>query len=98
MFLTGLLIALNIRKRKSKSFDRVDNLILILIITMKTLNLQPLTEVEMNETTGGIFPIIILGVVITAKTAAWIAAGTIAVGTIGAGCYVGYQEAAAANR
>ena len=58
MFLTGLLIALNIRKRKSKSFDRVDNLILILKITMKTLNLtsygvEEIKEVEMSEVNGG---------------------------------------------
>ena len=56
----GSRITLNIRKRKSKSFDRVDNLILILIIDMKTLNLssydvEEMSETQRNEVNGGIF-------------------------------------------
>ena len=55
---TGNLITLNIRKRKSKSLDRVDNLILILIIDMKTLNLtlygvKEMNETQMSEVNGG---------------------------------------------
>lgn len=58
---------------------------------LKNVNVMELDAQQMNEVEGGIFPIVILGVVITAKTAAWIAAG----GIFAAGVYVGYREAAA---
>jgi lactobin A/cerein 7B family class IIb bacteriocin len=66
---------------------------------MKDLNLdvcsvQEMNNEEMRITEGGIFPIVILGVVITAKTAAWIGAGVAAAGVFGAGVYAGYNSAA----
>ena len=57
---------------------------------MKTTGFMELNAQELEEVNGGIFPIVIAGVVITAKTAAWIAAGC----AFAAGVYVGYQEAA----
>jgi hypothetical protein len=92
MFFTGLLIALNIRKRKSKSFDRVDNLILIWKIIMKTLNLtsygvEEIKEVEMSEIDGG-HPIILLLI--------GACAAVFAVGSLGLDMAynIGYYEAA----
>ncbi|MDR2475285.1 MAG: class IIb bacteriocin, lactobin A/cerein 7B family [Bacteroidales bacterium] len=66
---------------------------------MKTLDLNAygvseMNAAEMRQTDGGIFPLVICGVVITAKAAAWIAGGCVAAGIFGAGVYVGYQEAA----
>lgn len=51
--------------------------------------MQEMSLKEMTDTNGGLFPIVILGVTITGKTAAAIAAGSI----FAAGVYVGYQEA-----
>ncbi|MBF8964382.1 class IIb bacteriocin, lactobin A/cerein 7B family [Pontibacter sp. FD36] len=61
---------------------------------MENLNVVQLKVEELENINGGIFPIVIAGVVISAKTAGWIAAGTAAAGLFGAGVYVGYQEAA----
>lgn len=47
-----------------------------------------LTPEEMVNVNGGIFPIVVLGVTISAKAAAAITAGSI----FAAGVYVGYQE------
>jgi len=55
---------------------------------MKELNITELREIE-----GGFFPIVVFGVVITAKAAAWIIAGCI----FAAGVYVGYKDAAKAD-
>ncbi|QIX62962.1 hypothetical protein FY528_07500 [Hymenobacter lutimineralis] len=48
---------------------------------------------DMQQVEGGLFPIVVLGVVITAEAAGWIAAGTVAAGLFGAGVYVGYTTA-----
>ena len=50
--------------------------------------MKELDEMELKEVDGGFFPIVILGVVISAKAAAWILAGSI----FAAGVYVGYVE------
>jgi hypothetical protein len=42
---------------------------------------------------GGFFPIVILGVAVSAKAAAWIVAGCV----FAVGVYVGYSEAAEQN-
>jgi hypothetical protein len=52
--------------------------------------MNDLCELELRNITGGFFPVVILGVAISAKTAAWIIAGCI----FAAGVYVGYKEAA----
>ncbi|HWS00477.1 MAG TPA: class IIb bacteriocin, lactobin A/cerein 7B family [Prolixibacteraceae bacterium] len=52
--------------------------------------MNELNEFELKKVDGGIFPVVILGVVITTKAAAWIIAGCV----FAAGAYVGYQEAA----
>lgn len=51
--------------------------------------MKELSANELRNIDGGLFPIVILGVVITAKTAAWIIAGCV----FAAGVYVGYKEA-----
>ncbi|MCL4642133.1 MULTISPECIES: hypothetical protein [Olivibacter] len=61
---------------------------------MENLGLQELSLQEMEENTGGLFPIVIGGVVITAKAAGWIGAGVAAAGIFGAGVYSGYRSAA----
>lgn len=53
-----------------------------------TLGLQEMDVNEMENVEGGIFPIVIAGVVISGKTAAWIAAGSI----FAAGVYAGLTE------
>jgi lactobin A/cerein 7B family class IIb bacteriocin len=51
--------------------------------------MKELNDEELKQFDGGFFPIVILGVTITAKAAAWIIAGCV----FAAGVYVGYQEA-----
>lgn len=67
---------------------------------MKNLDLNGLGVQEMNaeeirEMGGGLVPLIIFGVVVSAKAVAWTCAGLTAAGIFGAGVYVGYKEAAA---
>lgn len=64
------------------------------LVDNENAGLVSLNGEEMEGTDGGIFPLVIGGVVITAKAAGWIAAGTAAAGIFGAGVYVGYQQAA----
>jgi len=52
--------------------------------------MSDLSELELKDVFGGFFPVVILGVAISAKAAAWIIAGCI----FAAGVYVGYKEAA----
>lgn len=63
-------------------------------IEMENFGVQELSLTEMEENTGGLFPLVIGGVVITAKAAGWIGAGVAAAGIFGAGAYVGYRSAA----
>ena len=62
-------------------------------LNLKACGVSEMTDLEVRETNGGIFPLVILGVVITAKAAAWIAAGTVAAAAFAAGVYVGYTDA-----
>lgn len=55
---------------------------------LENLNLQELSFEEQVNIEGGIFPIVIAGVVISGKTAAWVAAGSI----FAAGVYAGLKE------
>lgn len=60
---------------------------------MKNLNnayMAEMSQTEMQEINGGLFPIVIFGVAISAKAAA----AALAAGIFAAGCYVGYKEAA----
>lgn len=54
-----------------------------------TSKLSALNEHELNEVNGGIFPIVIFGVTITAKAAGYAAGGTAAAGLFGYGVYRG---------
>ncbi|WP_164112807.1 MULTISPECIES: class IIb bacteriocin, lactobin A/cerein 7B family [Sphingobacterium] len=57
-------------------------------LDLNKMGLQELSSTEVVEVEGGIFPIVIAGVVISGKTAAWIAAGSI----FAAGVYAGLTE------
>jgi len=58
-------------------------------MNLDNLNLVELNAQEVQETEGGLIPIIVFGVVIGWKAVAGIAAGAIFL----AGAYVGYMEA-----
>lgn len=57
---------------------------------LKNVYMTEMSIQEMQEVEGGLFPLVIGGVVITAKAVAYAAAAI----TFGIGCYVGYREAA----
>ncbi|QNL51728.1 class IIb bacteriocin, lactobin A/cerein 7B family [Olivibacter sp. SDN3] len=62
-------------------------------LKMENYGVQELSLTEMEENNGGLFPLVIAGVTISAKAAGWTAAGAGAAGIFGAGAYVGYKEA-----
>jgi lactobin A/cerein 7B family class IIb bacteriocin len=61
----------------------------LIINYQKQFKMNELSEFELKNVDGGLFPIVILGVMVSAKAAAWIIAGCV----FAAGAYVGYQEA-----
>jgi lactobin A/cerein 7B family class IIb bacteriocin len=64
-------------------------------LDLNAYGVSEMNDAEMRETDGGIFPVVILGVVITKKAAAWICAGAAVGGLFAAGTCVGYRQAAA---
>lgn len=57
---------------------------------LEDFGVQELDIKEINETDGGVLPIVVFGVAIGWKTIA----GAAAAGIFAAGAYVGYQQAA----
>lgn len=55
--------------------------------------MKELEKNELEKIEGGLFPVVIFGIVITAKAAAYIVAGAV----FAAGVYMGYREAAEAD-
>lgn len=53
---------------------------------------QEVRQQELEETKGGLFPIVIAGVTITAKTVGYVLGGAAAVGLFGVGVYHGWQS------
>ena len=64
------------------------------LVDSENVGLTSMDAQEMEQTDGGIVPLVILGVTITGKMIAGFIGGCI----LAAGCYSGYRAAEAANR